>query len=156
MRKSIKLVIAFIICQAAGAIGSIFTVPAIPNWYQGLNKPDFNPPNWVFAPVWFILFTMMAVSLYLIWEKGLEGKRNRSAVFLFLVHLMINAFWSLAFFGLHNLMLAMIVILILWAAIAVLILLFKRIDKVAAYLLAPYLLWVSFATVLNFAILRLN
>jgi translocator protein len=145
-----------IICQMAGIIGSIFTTPAIPTWYANINKPTFRPPNWVFAPVWTTLFLLMGIALFLIWKKGLKRKDVKIAFSVFTFHLLLNTLWSILFFGLKSPFAAFIEIIFLWIAILISIILFFRISKIAAYLLIPYILWVSFASVLNFAIWRLN
>jgi tryptophan-rich sensory protein len=150
-----KLVISIIICQLAGMIGSVFTMPAIPGWYVSLNKPSFGPPNWLFGPVWILLYTLMGISLYLVWSrKGSAGAKT--ALILFAIQLGLNTLWSLIFFGLRLPSAAFLEILVLWLFILLTILKFFPISKVAAYLLIPYLLWVSFASLLNFYIFRLN
>ncbi len=147
---------SIIICQLAGIIGSIFTTPAIPNWYANINKPSFRPPNWVFAPVWTTLYLLMGIALFLVLRKGLNEKDIKIAVAVFVFQLVLNSLWSFLFFGLQSPFAASIEIIFLWAAILISIILFFRISRVAGALLIPYLLWVSFASVLNFAIWRLN
>jgi len=156
IKKPKLLLFTIIISQLAGIIGSFFTASAIPFWYATLNKPPFNPPNWLFGPVWITLYTLMGISLYLIWIKGIEKPNIKYAVKSFIIHLAINSIWSIIFFGLKQLLLAFIIIIILWVLILYLIKLFAKIDKVSAYLLVPYILWVSFASLLNFAIWMLN
>ena len=156
MKKIIQLIISILICQSAGLIGSFFTTPAIPSWYATLQKPSFNPPSWIFGPVWLTLYTLMGIALFLVWQKRGEHRLAKPAIILFLVHLVLNAIWSILFFGLQNPLLALIDIIILWLMIITLTYQFWQIRKSAAYLLLPYLLWVSFAAVLNFAIWRLN
>ncbi|MBI2598419.1 MAG: tryptophan-rich sensory protein [Candidatus Diapherotrites archaeon] len=153
---AIKLIISIVICQAAGLVGSIFTFPAIAGWYSTIQKPVFTPPNWVFAPVWTTLFLLMGISLYLVWNKGFENKKSKTAVSVFGLQLGLNVLWSFLFFGLQNPLLAFIEIILLWLAILATIILFYRISKSASYLLIPYLLWVSFATFLNYSIWVLN
>ena len=144
-------VIGFILlCQAAGTIGSIFTFSAIPNWYAYLNKPFFNPPNWIFGPVWTTLYTLMGISVYLVWKK------RKGIPFWFWVQLVLNALWSILFFGLQNPILAFVGVIFLWLSIFLTITSFYRIHKTAAYLLVPYLLWVTFASLLNASIALLN
>lgn len=159
-RKKINwklLFFSIVASQSAGIIGSFFTANSIRTWYVTLEKPFFNPPNWVFGPVWTLLYTLMGIALYIIWNKALASKKkNYFAVWLFLAHLVINTLWSIIFFGLKDLLAALITILILWGMIVWLIKLFYAVNKYAAYLLIPYLAWVSFATVLNGAILFLN
>ncbi len=150
------LIGSILLCQTAGIIGSIFTVSAIKNWYVYLNKPSFSPPNWLFGPAWLLLYTLMGISLYLIRQKDINKKAVRSAVNLFIVHLFFNAIWSIVFFGMRNPFFALLNIVILWLMIVLIIFQFWKIKKVAAYLLVPYLFWVSFATILNFFIWKLN
>jgi len=152
----LKLAASLIFCQAAGIIGSLFTFSAIDIWYAGLNKPFFSPPNWLFAPAWLTLYTLMGISLYFIWRRGLKIEENKKVFYLFLFHLIVNALWSIIFFGLKSPLGALVCIIILWALIAILINKFFKIEKKSAYLLIPYWLWVSFAMILNFAIWWLN
>jgi translocator protein len=154
--KILRLVVSFLVCQGAGAVGSLFTSPSIPTWYASLQKPNFNPPNWVFAPVWTILFLLMGISLYSVWSKGLRDKKVKTAVFIFAIQLILNMLWSFLFFGLQSPLYAFIEIIILWLVILLTITSFYKISKIAGYLLLPYILWVSFAAVLNFSILVLN
>lgn len=156
MGKKLKLIISILICQGAGITGSLFTSPAIKGWYAWLEKPSFNPPNWIFAPVWTLLFLLMGISLYLVWEKGLESKKAKTALSIFTVQLILNILWSFFFFGLQSPLLGFIEIVLLWFAILATILSFYRISSKAALLLVPYILWVSFATLLNFSIWQLN
>jgi tryptophan-rich sensory protein len=154
--KFTKLLISIVVSHLAGIIGSVFTFNSIENWYQFLNKPSFSPPNWLFGPVWLTLYTLMGIALFLIWQKGLKNKQNKKAFELFLLHLVFNASWSIVFFGLQEPGWAFLNILILLAFILVLIFKFWKINKAASILLWPYLLWVSFATVLNYSIWMLN
>jgi benzodiazapine receptor len=158
MRKkdSLKLLISLIICQLAGVIGSLFTSPAIPTWYASLKKPAFNPPNSVFSPVWITLFVLMGISLFLLWRKTLEYKKVRIAILFFAIQLVLNVCWSIIFFGLKSPFFAFIEIVILWIAILLTILKSYKVSKAAGALLIPYILWVSFAAVLNFFIWNLN
>ncbi len=151
-----KFVFSIIFCQLAGIIGSIFTAKNIPLWYAGLVKPSFNPPNWVFGPVWTILYLMMGISFYIVWAYHSNSSVYRPAVIIFLIQLVLNLLWSFLFFGLKNPLAGFIEILILWAAILITIILFFRISKTASILLIPYLLWVSFASVLNYFLYKLN
>ncbi len=152
----VRLIVSIIICQLAGIIGSFFTAPNIPTWYAAVNKPWFNPPNWVFAPVWTTLFVLMGISLYLIWEKGIEKKDVRMAVAVFGIQLLFNIIWSVLFFGFQNPMLAFVEIIILWLSILATIVLFYKLSKPAALMLVPYIAWVTFAAVLNYYIWILN
>ena len=151
-----KLAASIIICQLAGFIGSIFTAASIPTWYAALQKPFFNPPAWVFAPVWITLFVLMGISLYLVWNKGIKTKGVKIALILFGFQLALNVLWSIIFFGLKSPLYAFIEIVMLWIIILFTILKFYSISKTASYLLIPYILWVSFAAVLNFSIFILN
>ena len=151
-----KLLTAIIICQLAGLAGSIATFTSINSWYKTLVKPTFNPPNWVFGPVWTVLYILMGLALYLIWDKGLKKRKVRVAFWLFIIHLAVNAGWSVVFFGLHSLFGGFIVLLVLWAFIIALLWKFYEISHLAAYLLIPYFLWVSFAGVLNVSLWLLN
>lgn len=157
MSKSLKIVIAVIICLAIGYGSGIATQSSITTWYPTLNKPFFNPPNWLFAPVWTILYVMMGVSAGLVWSKmEVIPLLVKKALWVFAIQLILNALWSFLFFGMCNPFLAFIEILLLWLMILETIKLFKPIDPLASKLLIPYLLWVSFATLLNGAIWWLN
>lgn len=151
-----KLIFAIVLCQVAGVIGSLFTFSAIPTWYASLVKPSFNPPSWIFGPVWTILYTLMGVSLYIILSKGLKKKEVSVAVNLFVWQLIANSLWSIIFFGMKNIQLALIEILLLLVLVFTTIKKFYKINKVAAYLLIPYFLWGSFATLLTYTIWILN
>jgi len=148
----LKLMFSLLICQVAGGIGSIFTMPAISTWYATLQKPAFNPPNWIFGPVWTLLFLLMGIALYLVWQKP----NNKKALIIFSVQLILNIAWSFAFFYLQNPLAGLIEIFILWIFILLTIVYFFKISKVAAYILIPYILWVSFAAVLNYFLYILN
>jgi translocator protein len=156
MKDIFKLCSSVLACLAVGFAGSFFTNTSISSWYAGLNKPFFNPPSWVFAPVWTMLYVLMGVSAFLIWRQGLEDKKVRTALFAFIVQLALNALWSPAFFGMKSTSAGLVVIIFLWMAISKTIFLFYRISKPASFLLLPYILWVSFAFVLNAAIFSLN
>lgn len=145
-----------ILVQLAGVLGSIFSVDSIESWYSGLEKPSFNPPNWIFGPVWTALYFMIGISLFLFIIKKGSRKEKRAGYWIFGVQLFLNAIWSIVFFGMHQIFLALIVIILLWISIFLNIPAFFRISKISAYLLVPYWLWVSFASVLNWAIWILN
>ena len=155
-RDILKLVISILVCQCAGLIGSIFTTPAIPTWYAALEKPPFTPPNWLFAPAWVTLYVLMAIAAFLIWRKGLSQEGAKSALLIFLIQLVLNALWSVVFFGFESLLGGVIVILVLWVFILFTILKFYKLSTTAGSLLLPYILWVSFATILNISVLVLN
>ncbi len=154
--NALKLAASIGVCLLAGAIGGLFTSSSIPTWYAALNKPAFNPPNWIFGPVWTLLYVLMGVSLFLVWQKGLKNKKAKTAVTIFGIQLALNVLWSILFFGLKSPILGLIEIIILWAFILLSIIKFSKISKTAAWLLLPYILWVSFAAVLNLAIFLLN
>lgn len=156
MKNFITPLLFIIASQMAGIIGSFFTVTSIESWYQTVNKPVFNPPNWIFGPVWITLYTLMGIAAYLVWREWGTNTVAKYATILFFVHLVFNALWSILFFGLENPMLAFFEIIVLWLMIAVLMYMYYGINKTAFYLLVPYILWVSFASVLNFYIWRLN
>ena len=156
MGKTAKLILSIVISLGVGFIGSFFTSPAIPTWYAGLIKPSFSPPNYLFAPVWTILYILMGISFYLVWQKGLKNKKVRAALTVFAAQFLLNAIWSPIFFGAKNLFWALIVIIFMWIYIVKTILAFRKVSKTASYLLYPYLAWVSFATMLNFSVWMLN
>jgi translocator protein len=156
MNNRSKLLIAVIVSELAGIIGSVFTMPSVTGWYAGITKPTFNPPAWVFGPVWTTLFALMGIAAFLIWKKGLERKDVKIALGIFMGQLVLNTLWSIIFFGLHSPGGALVEIVFLWLAIAATIIAFARISKAAAWLLVPYILWVSFAAYLNYSIWILN
>lgn len=156
MKDLLKLAIFIAACELTGLAGTPFTVAAIPTWYASLNKPPFAPPNWVFGPAWLLLYFLMGTALFLIWQKGLEKKEVKIAVTFFAVQLVFNALWSPIFFGLKNPLLGLFDIVAMWLAIAATMTKFYPLSKPAFFLMLPYLLWVSFATALNAAILWLN
>lgn len=156
MKSYIRLLSALVICFAAAALGSLATAPQIATWYAGLNKPFFSPPNWIFGPVWTILYAMMAVAAWLIWEKGQNKKEVQSALLVFLAQLAVNVLWSFLFFAWHSLWGAYLGIIVLWLLILLTIIRFFKLDRTAGWLLVPYILWVSFASFLNLAIAILN
>jgi tryptophan-rich sensory protein len=148
----IALIVSFVLCFGAAAIGSQF-MPG--EWYAGVAKPSWNPPNWIFGPVWSLLYTLMAVAAWRVWRKaGFRGAGQAMAAFG--IQLVLNAAWSWLFFGLHRMDLAFVEILALWVAILATVIAFYRIDRTAAWLMAPYLAWVTFASVLNFTLWRMN
>ncbi len=153
---ALKLIIAIVVCQLAGIIGSFFTASSIPTWYATIVRPSIAPPNWVFAPVWTTLFALMGIAAFLIWKKGLDRKDVRIALWIFAGQLVLNTLWSIIFFGLQSPGAAFIEIIFLWLAILASMITFCKISRAAAYLLIPYILWVSFAAYLNYAIWMLN
>jgi benzodiazapine receptor len=154
--RILQLLISLILCQLAGFVGSFFTTPAIPTWYVTLSKPPFTPPNWLFSPVWITLFVLMGISAFLVWEKGLSDKQVKMALSIFGIQLILNILWSAIFFGLRSPLAGLIEIVILWMVILLAIVNFFKLSKTAGFLLIPYILWVSFAAILNFFIWRLN
>lgn len=151
-----KLFSAIAIAELAGIVGAIFTTPNISTWYATLAKPPINPPSWVFGPVWTILYALMGISAYLIWERGYKRKEVRAGLYIFAVQLGLNTLWSILFFGFRNPGLAFVEIIILWLAIIATMATFSKSSRVAAWLLVPYLAWVTFATYLNYSIWILN
>lgn len=156
MKKFLKLILCIVACELAGASGAIFTSPAISGWYATIQKPPFNPPNWIFAPVWTFLFFLMGISLYLILEKNLKERIVKNALMIFIGQFILNIGWSVLFFGLKRPFESFLEIIFLWLAILMMIIQFNKIDKKAAFLMIPYLLWVSFAAFLNLSIWILN
>lgn len=150
-----RLAASLVICQMAGIIGSIFTAPAIPEWYASLEKPAFNPPGWVFSPVWILLYLLMGLTLYILWQHW-PKREAKSAILFFGVQLGLNSLWSVIFFGLESPLAAFIEIILLWIFVLLTMIKTVRISRTAVYLLLPYILWVSFAAVLNFFLWRLN
>ena len=154
LNNTLKLIVSVVVCEFAGIAGSFFTVSSIPTWYAALAKPALNPPAWLFGPVWVALYLLMGISLWLVWRSNSSEKKK--AIGLFIVQLTLNAVWSPVFFGAQSIGNALAIIVLLWAAIVLTILVFKKISKAAAWLLFPYIIWVSFAVYLNFAIWMLN
>ncbi len=153
--QALALLASVAICFSAAAIGSVATASAIDSWYAGLTKPDWNPPNWVFGPVWTTLYLMMAASAWLVWRQA-GWRASKLPLSIFGVQLLLNTCWSLLFFGWQQPGWAFLEIIVLWLAIAVCGMVFCRRSALAAWLLAPYLAWVTFAAVLNFAIWQMN
>ena len=157
----VKLIVSLVVCFLAAAVGSFFTMPAISTWYATLTKPSFAPPNWVFGPVWTALYVLMAISLYIVWmeyDKAKFKKRDtiKPALTVFGVQLVLNAVWSFLFFGLKSPLYGLVGIVLLWLAIVWTMIKFWKISKKATWLLVPYILWVSFATIVNFAVWLIN
>jgi translocator protein len=155
IKKVMVLVLSIAASFTAGAIGSLVTIPNIPSWYAALEKPTLNPPNWVFGPVWSILYLLIGIALALIILEA--GRRSKKIAYIwFGTQLILNTLWSLVFFGLHFPWLAVIVIIALVASIILTIREFHRINKYSAWLFTPYLVWVCFATYLTIGIALLN
>ena len=153
MKSIIKLMVCLLIPLMVGGIAGFLTSNSINNWYVFLVKPSFNPPNYLFGPVWTILYLLMGISLFLIINKQ---KWNGSLIGIFTLQLVLNFFWSFIFFNDHNLGLALVEIIILWLSILAMIIMFYKTNKWAAIINIPYLIWVSFATLLNYSIYSLN
>jgi tryptophan-rich sensory protein len=145
--------LALTVC--AGLIGTYFSAPAIPTWYAALAKSPLNPPGWVFGPVWGVLYLLMGVSLHLVWRNGLKREGVKAAVEFFFLQLFLNALWSIFFFGMQNVLLAYMENVLLWFAVLATISAFYRVSRPAAWLLVPYICWVSFAGYLNFEVWNL-
>jgi len=150
------LIAALILPQAAGAIGGFFSAANVPAWYQTLLKPSFTPPGWIFGPVWEMLYLMMGGAFFFILISQQNKDKVRFAAGLFCFHLLVNTLWSILFFGLHNPLLAFIDIVVLWLMVTALVFVFWRISRVAGALMVPYWFWVSFASVLNYSIWKMN
>lgn len=151
----VKLVVALAASFLAAIIGSVFTIPNISTWYATLNKPFFTPPDWLFAPAWTLLYLLMAVALYLVWKLP-QSKQRDSAIAVYAAQLIVNVLWSVGFFGLHNLLLGLALILLMLALIVLTTYEFYKLSKPAAYAMVPYISWVVFATCLNAAVFFLN
>ena len=156
INNTLKLIIAIVVSELAGIIGSVFTTPSIAGWYATLARPALNPPAWVFGPVWTTLFALMGISAFLVWKKGLDRKDVKTALGIFLGQLVLNTLWSIIFFGLHSPAGAFVEIIFLWLAILATIIDFAKISRPTVWLLLPCILWVSFAGYLNFSIWMLN
>ena len=156
MQKILKIVLVVVLCVTVGYLSGLVTRESILTWYVTLNKPSFNPPNWVFAPVWTLLYIMMGVAAGMIWTSNSDEQTTKKALGFFAIQLGLNALWSYLFFGLHNPLLALIEIILLWLMIFETYNLFKKINKTSGLLILPYLAWVSFATILNASIWWLN
>lgn len=156
MKNAFKHIASIVGCELVGLIGTPFTISAIPLWYATLNKPFFAPPNWLFGPVWTLLYALMGTAFYLIWKQGWNKKKVHTAGMFFLAQFAFNAIWSPIFFGLRSPLFGLFVIVAMWALIVATMNKFRLLSKTAFYLMLPYLAWVSFATLLNAAIVVLN
>jgi len=151
--KFISFLLFGLITYSASLIGGLITITLKEPWYSMLIKPSFNPPNWIFAPVWTTLYLMMTVAIWFFWHSK---KRDMNTVYIYFIHIIINTTWSIIFFGLQNIFLALLTLLLLISLIIILILRFKRVNMLSFYLMIPYLLWCFFALILNFNLLILN
>jgi len=152
----VSIIVWIVVCLAVGYVSSLFTTPSIATWYASLNQPAFSPPNWVFFPVWTTLYILMGIATGLVWTKRSSNKKAGSAVNLFVVQLILNFAWSYIFFTLHKPWWAFAEIVVLWIVLLWTIVSFKKVSATSAYLLVPYILWVTFASVLNLAVAMLN
>lgn len=155
-QKLIHISIAVLVCLAAGFLASVATQTSVGTWFLTLNKPSFNPPNWLFAPVWTVLYIMMGIAAGLVWNKGFHHKWVKTAMYHFVFQLLLNVSWSLVFFGLKEIFGALLIIIGLFFLLLFTIKWFKVVHTKAAYLLIPYSIWVSFACILNYSIWQLN
>ena len=151
--KFISFLLFGLITYSASLIGGLITFALKDPWYSTLIKPSFNPPSWIFAPVWTTLYLMMTVAIWLFWHSE---KRDMNTVYVYFIHIIFNTTWSIIFFGLHNIFLALLTLLLLISLIIILILRFKRVNMLSFYLMIPYLLWCFFALILNLNLLVLN
>jgi benzodiazapine receptor len=156
MNNTIKLVISVAVPLAVGGLSGFATARGVADWYPTLTKPTFNPPAWIFGPVWTVLYIMMGVAAFLVWRKGLEVDGVGIALTVFAVQLALNGLWSILFFGIQEPGWALVEIILLWIAIGVATVLFWRVATPAGGLLLPYWGWVTFATVLNASLWWLN
>jgi len=152
----IAVIVWIVIAFLPGVLGQLATGPAISTWFATLNRPPFAPPNWIFGPVWTLLYLSMGIAASMVWSKGSGNKAVQFAIVLFVIQLALNGLWSFIFFGWNWLLVALIELVILWAFILWTILKFYALSPAAGLLLIPYLLWVSFASVLNFSYWWLN
>ena len=151
--KFLTFILFFIVTYSASLIGGLATINFKEPWYSLLNKPVFNPPDWIFAPVWTILYLMMTIAIWIFWHsKG----RDMPTVYIFFIHLIFNTTWSIIFFVFHNLVLALIILIVLILLIINLMFRFRRVNMLSFYMMIPYLLWCFFALILNFNLIVLN
>jgi len=155
-KKILRISIAILVCLSIGFLSSIATQTSISTWYVTLKKPSFTPPNWLFAPVWTMLYILMGIAAGIIWSKGFYHKWVKTALYHFGFQLLLNAAWSIFFFGMRDPLIALVDIIALFILLLFTIKRFKVINTLSAYLLIPYLIWVAFATALNFSIWQLN
>jgi translocator protein len=156
MKPIIKLIISIAAPLLVGAASAYFTYPAVRGWYTTITKPSFNPPNYLFGPVWTTLYTMMGIACFIIWNSNANAQVKKKALAFYIIQLALNFSWSMFFFYLENPAAAFVIIILMLITIAGSIFWFKKISALAAWLLVPYICWVSFATALNFEIWRLN
>lgn len=156
-KSVIRFIVSFAAVVSVSALSSLtMRSEATWDWYNQLNKPSFMPPGWLFGPVWTILYILMATAAFLVWQRGFQDKKVKTALGLFLVQLILNGLWTPIFFGAQQIFIAFVVIILLWATILLTIIHFKKISLPAAILMLPYLFWVSFAAILNMSLWLLN
>ena len=151
--KFISFLLFSLITYSASLIGGLATISFKEPWYSFLNKPSFNPPDWIFAPVWTALYLMMTIAIWIFWHNK---NRDMNTVYIYFIHLIFNTTWSIVFFVFHHMLLALIVLIALIGLIIIIIVRFKRVNLVSSYLMVPYVLWCSFALILNFNLIILN
>ncbi|HQV61959.1 MAG TPA: tryptophan-rich sensory protein [Chitinophagaceae bacterium] len=156
MNNTLKLIIAIAIPLIVGGTSGFFTATGVESWYQTIARPTWNPPGWIFGPVWTTLYVMMGISLFLVWKEDASVELKKIGIALFAVQLVLNFFWSFIFFNQHQIGWALVEIIAMWVFILLTIFAFAQVNKAAAWLLVPYISWVSFATILNFTIWQLN
>jgi len=156
MSNTLKLVIAILIPVAVGATAGFFTATGAGSWYQTIQKPTWNPPGWIFGPVWTTLYIMMGIALFLVWKSGAAEGLKKTAITLFAIQLVLNFFWSFIFFKMEQPGWAFAEIIAMWVFILLTIFAFAKVNTTAAWLLVPYISWVSFASILNYTIWKLN
>jgi tryptophan-rich sensory protein len=151
--KFLSFLLFALITYSSSVIGGLVTVSFKEPWYALINKPSFNPPSWIFAPVWTTLYLMMTIAIWLFWHSK---NRDMNTIYIYFIHIIFNTTWSIIFFGLHKIFFALFVLLLLICLIIILILRFKRVNMLSFYLMIPYLLWCCYALVLNFSLFLLN
>ncbi len=159
IRPAAVLLGLFAVCYGVAAVGASITAPSLSTWYATLAKPGFTPPDWLFAPIWTALYGLMAIAAWLVWrtpKHSPDAESRRTGLILFAVQLSLNAVWTLVFFQFHQVLLAFVIVLCLWTAIFFITLNFWNVERFAAGLMISYLLWMTYVTVLNFEIYRLN
>lgn len=156
MKHWLKLLVSLALPQVAGLSGALFTETGVGSWYRQLVKPSWNPPGWVFGPVWTTLYILMGIALFLVWKGDAAPSVKRPAIALWMAQLVLNFLWTLIFFGAQEIGWALVEIIVLWVTILLTLFSFARINKTASWLMVPYLAWVSFAAILTATIWRLN
>jgi translocator protein len=151
--KFLSFILFLLITYSASVIGGFVTVGFKEPWYSLINKPSFNPPSWIFAPVWTILYLMMTIAIWLVWHSK---NRDMNTIYIYFIHIVFNTTWSIVFFGLHKILFALFILMLLIYLIIILILRFRRVNMLSFYLMIPYLLWCCYALVLNFNLFLLN